>query len=399
MIFFCDNPPLKEKGFGLSVLTYNQLLGLGPAVKHVLTFRSTNGVSAKDILADAKWPTLLCEGPLGFLSEKRLKGKVRALVEGLGFMLSLPRIVAIARRDPGSPVFVPVGASASPLWRVRLLQALLPNPFHLYFVDDIEQINSRLVRKGEMFWARHMLPAVIRKAQRVLAISEGLGLAYRERHDVRADILLPCFQQVSAPPRADTAGAKPFTFVFSGGLSFLYNDTLLLFQEALRAFNHAHPDTPCRLLLQTYSGRKQFQELGFEDGLVEYRTSEKRGDFASYREADCFLVPYSFDPTMKIMVSTSFPQKVAELLQLGRPILFFGPSYSSVIGFFKAAGMPHVVDAAEAARLQAGIMELIRNPRDPVLQERYQEIRRKHFSSEAAASVILSNSTNRGRDA
>lgn len=386
MIVFCDNPPLKEKGFGLNVLTYNQLLGLGAEVRQVVTFRSANGISKADILRDAAWPTLLADDPLAFLAERPLKGKIRALVEALGFLASLPRILSLARRHPDSPIFVPVGASASTLWRIRLLQSLLKNRFWPYFVDDIEQINSRLGRKGQLFWARRLLPAVIRKAARTWVISEGLGKAYAERYGAQSEVLLPCFKDVEPPAREE--GRRPFTLVFSGGLSFLYNDTLLLLQEALRAHNRAHPDAPCRMLLQTYSDRRQFDALGFDPGLVEYRTSEKRGDFASYREADCFVVPYSFDPAMAIMVATSFPQKVAELLQLGRPILFVGPPHSSVISFFKRRGTPHVVDSGAPERLGAALEDLVRNPRDAGLQRAYQDIRRDHFSPQSAARLL-----------
>lgn len=393
MIFFCDNPPLKEKGFGLSVLTYNQLLGLGGTVKHVLTFRGQNGVIKADIVADATWPTFLCDDALGGWAERKLKGKIRYGVEATAFLISLPRILAILRCHPESPVFAPIGASASLLWRVLLLRILAKNALWLYFVDDIELINKRMNRRFENLCARLMLPASLRKADRIFVISEGLGNVYAKRHGVKAGLILPCFKTVAHPPRKSPPGERNVTFVFSGGLSFLYNDTLLAFQKSLLALNNAHPGSRFRLIIQTYSPKSQFTTLGFDESVTEYRTAEKRGDFASYREADCFLVPYSFDPEMKIMVTTSFPQKVAELLQMSRPILFFGPAYSSVVGFFKKADVPLVVDTPDPNVLEETILSLVEPFPAEGLLERYAALHRDHFSPAAAATSMLS-----GRD-
>ncbi len=372
------------------MLTYNQLLGLGNAVRYLITFRGQNGITRTDIVGDASWPTLLCDDIFSRLVERNLKGKFRRLLESFGFLVYFPKVLAIARENPTSPIFAPIGSSASLLWRVLLLKLFTRNRMWLYFVDDIEFISKRLARPFELACAKLLLPAAIKSADRVFVISEGLGKAYLDRHGVSHRLILPCFRTIVPPPRKHEKDSKEFIFVFSGGLSFLYNDTLLLFQSAIRKFNLTQPPRGCRLIIQTYSPKSQFLSIGFDETVTEYRTSESRGDFLSYREADCFLIPYSFDPEATVMVSTSFPQKVAELLQMSRSILFFGPTYSSVISFFQKAGLPHVVDSSEPHAIGKAIRVLTSAPPENALLDRYAALHRAHFSPEATASVLVS---------
>ena len=48
-------------------------------------------------------------------------------------------------------------------------------------------------------------------------------------------------------------------------------------------------------------------------------------------EADAFLVTMSFDPALQRRMETSFPTKMAEYAQLGKPLVIWGPDYCSAI--------------------------------------------------------------------
>jgi hypothetical protein len=50
--------------------------------------------------------------------------------------------------------------------------------------------------------------------------------------------------------------------------------------------------------------------------------------------AQAILIVYSHSAEMETMVRTSFPTKMTEALTAGRPILIYGPVYSSVARFF-----------------------------------------------------------------
>jgi glycosyltransferase involved in cell wall biosynthesis len=61
-------------------------------------------------------------------------------------------------------------------------------------------------------------------------------------------------------------------------------------------------------------------------------------DFASVEvlqswieSADAFLVPMVFDPRMRRRMETSFPSKMVEMAQFGRPLVIWGPEYCSAV--------------------------------------------------------------------
>lgn len=47
--------------------------------------------------------------------------------------------------------------------------------------------------------------------------------------------------------------------------------------------------------------------------------------------ADAFLIPMVFDPEMRRRMETSFPSKLAEMAQIGRPLVIWGPEYCSAV--------------------------------------------------------------------
>src|SRR5262249_1031600 len=49
--------------------------------------------------------------------------------------------------------------------------------------------------------------------------------------------------------------------------------------------------------------------------------------------ADILFLPYSFSPIARSAVETAFPSKIADYLASGKPILVFGPGYSSLVRY------------------------------------------------------------------
>jgi glycosyltransferase involved in cell wall biosynthesis len=47
--------------------------------------------------------------------------------------------------------------------------------------------------------------------------------------------------------------------------------------------------------------------------------------------ADAFLIPMVFDPEMRRRMETSFPSKLIEMAQFGRPLVIWGPEYCSAV--------------------------------------------------------------------
>jgi glycosyltransferase involved in cell wall biosynthesis len=95
----------------------------------------------------------------------------------------------------------------------------------------------------------------------------------------------------------------------------------------------------CRGVRLEVRGRNPAWPRAFQD---EMRSCRLWHDFAPRHEleewfqfADAFLVPMVFDPVFRRRMETSFPSKLTEYSRYGRPLIIWGPEYSSAIQWGK----------------------------------------------------------------
>jgi hypothetical protein len=61
-------------------------------------------------------------------------------------------------------------------------------------------------------------------------------------------------------------------------------------------------------------------------------------------------------------VETAFPSKTADYLAAGKPVLVFGPKYSSLVRYASEQGFAEIVDEFSAAALARGIHKIVFSP-------------------------------------
>jgi glycosyltransferase involved in cell wall biosynthesis len=76
------------------------------------------------------------------------------------------------------------------------------------------------------------------------------------------------------------------------------------------------------------------------------------------QKADILFLPYSFSESSRFAVESAFPSKIADYLASGRPILIFGPQYSSLVRYAKEQGFAEVVDNCDEDALARGIQRI-----------------------------------------
>ena len=386
MYIFSEDPPMKSKGHGLSVLLYNLFNGSGFPVRQWFSFMPAAGIRREDISWSEQNAVTLLDP--GFRIFHRFS-RVSRLWNHLMFFAYLPRVLRDFRRHPSEAIFIPIGASAGILYRIWLIQKLAKNPVWLYPVDDLQEISVRQNRKTSILVCRLLLANVARSAARIFAISDGLGNVFAGLSGKKAEIILPCFQRVDPVPRDnDKIGRGECVFVFTGGLSFLYNDSLLQFTNYLKTYARKFK-LNCKVIVQTYSSRQQFDAIGFDTSVVEYRTAESRdGLYKTYREADAFVVPYSFDQRYEGVTTTSFPQKVAQLIQLGKPLVVFGPAYGSVVHFFKEQSLDFVITENTYEAFEHAVNRLTTAVDLPDLPGKYSDVYERNFSQSVCLAKL-----------
>jgi len=88
-----------------------------------------------------------------------------------------------------------------------------------------------------------------------------------------------------------------------------------------------------------------------------------RGELDAWLEnADAFLVPMVFDPAMRRRMETSFPSKLVELAQLGKPLVVWGPEYCSAVAWARRTGAALCVTDPDAKVLAAALERLAKSP-------------------------------------
>lgn len=78
--------------------------------------------------------------------------------------------------------------------------------------------------------------------------------------------------------------------------------------------------------------------------------------------SDVLLVIMSFREADKIRSSTSFPSKILEYCQAGRPILVWGPSYSSAVQWARETGGGAIVESRDPVMVLRKMREIVNDP-------------------------------------
>lgn len=388
IIFLSDTPPLRYKGSGISVLLYNILLALKPTTTlGLITFCEVENLTPSEIEDDNKGiNVIVCDSGFSKLYKLVQYGILKSMLQAIGFMLSLPRILATSRGADSMYITV-IGSSAKPLWKFLVLKLLDRKAKHgLYIVDDLEVINRTLRRKLEIYFIKLFLKPSILGSDFLICISEGLRMKYKVKYNRDSFILYPHFKKVKMLSKR-TGSTKAFSFLFSGGLNFLYNESLILISSVIDEINSTtDSDMQVKLIVQTYSSKKCFDELKLSSSVL-YSTCESRQEILKvYEECDCFLIPYSFSNELEPMVTTSFPQKLAELIQYGRRIAVFGPSHSSITEFFIQNQLSHVIDTTNRDVVKKELLNIVHAYKSDT--SNYTAAYEKFLSAEAVVSTF-----------
>lgn len=90
-----------------------------------------------------------------------------------------------------------------------------------------------------------------------------------------------------------------------------------------------------------------------------------RQEFDAWLQAaDAFLVPMVFDPVMRRRMETSFPSKLIEFAQFGKPLVVWGPAYCSAVRWAKQSNAALCVTERDPEHLANALQRLARSAED-----------------------------------
>jgi hypothetical protein len=387
--FISDTPPLKSKGSGISVLLYNMLTALAGSYNlSVLTFCIETKVTPKEIIEDNPANHVLVFDSRFLKIYKMVRfGILKKIVQFISFLCFIPHLIRKYNNDQNVFITV-VGASIAPVYKAWLLMKFVPRSKHcLYIVDDLELINRKYKNRFELFLISMFLKRTIQQTDLLISISKGLKDLYLTKYNKDSLILFPHFKRVMPLVSKQIQNNNEFVFLFTGGLNLLYNESLKFFASVIEQMNKQNDQHLIfKLIIQTYSDYKDFEALNFNENYVFFSTSDNRDELLNvYEKCNCFLIPYSFAEADKGMVVTSFPQKIAEIIQYGKQILVFGPDYSSVNSFFYSNHLDFICDKLDYDDLKTVISKAVNFESNFTA---YEDVYNKSLSSVAVTRVF-----------
>jgi hypothetical protein len=183
------------------------------------------------------------------------------------------------------------------------------------------------------------------------------------------------------PPLACISPQRPYTLLFAGNLGEWYGDALLALWRAIPARSSIK-----LVIAGRHANWSSEQEenlladgtyLGFLKGQL-YRDALSR--------ADALLVIMGFDEQARLIESTSFKSKIVDYLLAERPLIVWGPPYSTAVRHARAEGFGLVVDSPDPLAVLAALQRL---SADPALGQCLVDAGRRFRERCLDASVVL----------
>ncbi len=383
---FTDAPPLSGNAHGNHGVAKYLIGILGDDLGLILTGRFRRSVDKKTIREACGNVPLMIYPDVSGTGMRRFFPKIASFLDTLLFALWLPLIALVMTREHTGRVFVLCGADAWFLLKVWLLQ-MLRIPVDIYLVDDME---AAAVRGKGYLPPRLIYPllrSVLGKCTKVYAISEGFAEHLSNRFGCSVSWLpLPSLLE---PPREAPPNSEKTDFgkiVFIGALNHLYTDAIRDVYEEICRHNALCDRGVLFLEIVTYGNPEHFiASLPNQDWVTGHRNLPDEELRTILRNATACLLPYSFAPDERLMVSTSFSCKILEYYAAGRPILVYGPSYASIPRFFRKEGLPLCSTNKEELR------ENLRNLKGLEIKKHttiYREIWNKYHSPKSIKEIL-----------
>jgi hypothetical protein len=386
--FLTDGPPLRENAFGNHAIAANLIVVMQAEFKLVISRRLRRRVRWREVQDASAVPVLLYPDAaiLGF---RAISQGASELLDISGAALATFPVRRRAKELRPRRFFVLVGGNGWFLVAVWLMMRATGLPFDIYLVDDLEDsavlwrqvVLRRLIRTLE--------GNVLRRAARIFCISKGYAEHIARKYGVTAS-WLPVPIVTSAlthrPYRPSQPDLRRIVFVGSG-ITPLYLTALVDCYQAIQERNARCGDYRLQLLVITIAAAQPLVDrLPNTDDLVTLVQPPRAELQRCCEQGWATLLPYSFDSSVRKLVSTSFSSKLSDSFRAGRPVLVYGPSDASIPRYFRETGLPLCATSREELSLA---LDSIERYDSPELVTQYAAVWSRYHSPSAVRETIL----------
>ena len=353
LLYVCEFPPSNHHGGAILVKRL-----LDKPADRLVVITSKGGMKASQT-------TDLCECghiALPFFGRSRYVG-IRTLVRGLGLALvTLTAIVEIRHKRIEALVTIVAGR----YYLAAALAAWATATPHIAIVNDSFVSGSAspsiFLRKALRFVTREIL----RSAAHIYAVSpEMQRLIFREC-GVESEVQLP---STTVPPRraegqAQIAREGGPVILFAGNAGYEVRDCLDLLADLIATGRlKEYGLSEAKLHLCTAVTDAEMRTRGWDRYGIVCRGWVPQSELPKVlSSADILFLPYSFLESSREAVETAFPSKIADYLAAGKPILVFGPRYSSLVRYASEQGFAEIVDEFSPTALARSVQKIVSSP-------------------------------------
>jgi glycosyltransferase involved in cell wall biosynthesis len=328
-----------------------------------------------------EWPAIVLRfpAPVRRMMRTRLGLYVHDAVHLLRGAWIPPRVWRAARRF--NPDLVLTGAETSMADLADRLARRLQRPLAGHFMDW--PTYGMLAHRPVLAWASRQFVRRYRRCQLAFGICPEMLEALGPHPNARVFYpFAPAHSQpLPPPPPGPISPHRPYTMLFAGNLGEWYGQALLDLWERIPAGGSLRLAIAGRHA--SWSAEREWQlvahgtYLGFLKG-QPYQDALAR--------ADALLVIMGFEEGARQIESTSFKSKIVDYLLAGRPLIVWGPDYSTAVRHARSEGFGLVVDTPDPA----AVVEALKRLRDdPGLGRRLVEAGARFRRRCLEADVVL----------
>ena len=213
---------------------------------------------------------------------------------------------------------------------------------------------------------RRLMATTLRRAAHIYVVSPEMQRLVSSECGMESEVQMP---STAAPARrtevqARVPGSGSPVILFAGAISYAVMDCLELFANMIangQLKEYGMPQAElhlCAAMTDPETRRRGWDHPGIVvRGWVPQ--PELPGELS---RADILFLPYSFLEGSRGAVETAFPSKTADYLAAGKPILVFGPKYSSLVRYASEQGFAEIVDEFSPDALARGIQRIVFSP-------------------------------------
>jgi len=244
----------------------------------------------------------------------------------------------------------------------------------------------------------------IKTADSLLVISNRMKALY-EKHSQRKDIKVfhnipddRCFPDQALDSIDDSrmfSKSAPFRLIFIGGLyEYLHKSSI---EDIISSVAALH-DQGIPIEMDIYGARYPESFLDKEiklKGITHYGVvMPLDSKYEIMENADAFVIPSSFDPTLNNDYQYSFPSKLTELLSTAKPVIYYGSSDTSIHEFLNQIGSSVTVTKRSVNLLNEALINLIDNyPARKLDAEKISRMIRKDYDMKTTRRAFGSHLT------